>query len=268
MNLIDYGFIRSFSCLGKGGNPAPVFLVKEFPSQHLMQKIAVDLNFSEIAFIKETSSSNFYIRWFSPVSEAPICIHATVAPSWFLFARGYSNEKLIFNSNFYNFLSWQKEGVVYVKCPKFRINQIDDNDLLGDVIKETSYNLVGISNNVVIVELQKEEDVREFIPDLEAIKKMNCRALLITAKGTDSDFVYRYFAPIVGINEDPVCGSANCALAPYWSERLDKTSLMGRSLSKERGVVFSEVKGDYVVISGEAIIENKDLLKGVIGDIL
>ena len=133
------------------------------------------------------------------------------------------------------------------------IRIIKPNKLINEILKNCNVEYLGLSENILFVELKDKNEVKNFIPNLNLILKLPYRALLITSKDDEYDFISRYFAPSVGIDEDPVCGSAHCRLIPYWSKKLDKDSMMAYQASKRGGVIKCHNLTDKVIISGKTI---------------
>jgi predicted PhzF superfamily epimerase YddE/YHI9 len=240
------------------GNPAGVCFVDDFPNDQYMLQLSAKLGFSNSAFVKQLNGNKFQIRWFTPHSEAPICGHATLATSHILYENGHiqQNEEIVFESPSGN-LFVNKTGSWYnLNFPAYLdVEERIFNDKLFELIKiRPVFN--GFYNKGLFMEFASEEEVRNLNPDLEFLKTFKCRALTITAKakeGSEYDFISRYFAPSVGINEDPVCASAHCALIPYWSNKLGKKDLLAYQASKRGGVIKCKDLGDRVIISGEAV---------------
>lgn len=263
--------IDAFTSDPFSGNPAGVCLVKDFPKTELMQKIAFELYWSETVFIKYLDNTNYHIRWFSPKDEAPICGHATLACAHFLWESG------IVTSNEITFKSLagglpvalenhSNEKWITMDFPVYEIKKCDLNISnetflkISEALNDVEINEIWRDKLLYIVIVNSEEDVANCAPNLELIKTLDCRALVITAKSDkqETDFVSRYFAPKVGINEDPVCGSAHCRLAPFWAKRLNKKDLIARQLSFRGGVLRLKCDDNYVKISGQA----KTIMKG------
>jgi predicted PhzF superfamily epimerase YddE/YHI9 len=238
------------------GNPAGVCFYDEFPDDAAMQEIATKLSFSNSAFVKRTGPRQFDIKWFTPHSEASICGHATIATTHILF-----EEKMIDEGADIEFTS--KVGKLYTNKFKnwYSLNFPAYRDIEDRIFSKEIHAVLdgrplfnGFCNDRLFMEFASEKELYDLKPNLEALKKIKCRALIATAKGEDEyDFLSRYFAPSVGIDEDPVCASAHCILIPYWSEKLKKKNMMAYQASKRGGVIKCQDMGNRVMISGEAI---------------
>jgi PhzF family phenazine biosynthesis protein len=237
-----------------GGNPAAVCILENgwLPDETL-QKIAMENNLAETAFlIKE--KDRFQIRWFTPAVEVDLCGHATLASAHILFEQcGFDGEEIIFMSPRSGELRVKKNGTILsLNFPVDPIQKINIEEKLyaGLGIKpvdaykgKTDYMLV----------FNSEKEIRSIAPDFEKIKALAGRGLIITAKGDQSDFVSRFFAPQAGINEDPVTGSAHTSLTPYWSKVLNKKEMTAIQLSERKGYLTCKLLGERVEISGKAV---------------
>ena len=259
-------YVTAFSDKEESGNPAAIYIVDDFFSTAKMQSISTKENLSETAFVKKIAEGKYHIRWFTPVSEAPICIHATLAAAYALYNENYvdSKEGIIFTDGKQLFDVWLKDGWVSLVFPNIPIIDYQDIattkelQLLKKILVKSTYNYIGKSENILMVEFENEGMVNDFIPDLELIKQLPFRALLITSRSKEYDFISRYFAPIVGIDEDPVCGSAHCRLIPYWAEKLAKDEMIAYQASSRGGVIKCGNLKNKVVISGQAAIISKN----------
>ncbi len=254
-----------------GGNPAAVIPLKKWIPDELMQQLAMENNLSETVFFVPTSSTgggregaDFEIRWFTPELEINLCGHATLASAYIIFEiLKEKKRKVIFSS---------KSGLLIVRknfqspplggfrglmdFPSWKPEKISDypqglKEALG--INE----IVAVyKNRDLLVELNKEEDVKKAKPDFAALNKIGDK-VIITAPGKEIDFVSRFFAPAAGVDEDPVTGSAHSQLIPFWSYKLGKDKMQARQLSKRGGDIYCEQKGDRVIIGGECVFYMK-----------
>jgi len=235
-----------------GGNPAAVIQLDEWLPDEVLQKIALENNLSETAyFVKH--DDEFDLRWFTPTVEVDLCGHATLATAHILFAElGYEKNKIIFNS---------KSGKLTVACEDdtytmdFPLGEVSSRELKidGELLLGIKHKSAHSAGPDLLVEFDKERDIVGIEPNLFEIAKLNYRGIIATAKGDNSDFVTRYFAPQSGINEDPVTGSIHTNLSNYWSKKLNKTTFSAMQLSNRRGYLECTIKGDRVLISGKAV---------------
>ncbi|MFH1000164.1 MAG: PhzF family phenazine biosynthesis protein [Bacteroidota bacterium] len=244
------------------GNPAAVCVLDFWLDDQKMQSIAAENNLPETAFIVKNNKDNYFeIRWFTPEAEVELCGHATLASAHVLFKHlNIPGNQVTF---FSKYSSW-----LYV-------NQINDElqlDFPQDVYQavETPHLLIeafgakplecylGKTDYMLIFE--SKQQIQDFKPDFNLISKAGKRGVIVSAKGDYVDFVSRFFAPQLGIPEDPVTGSAHTLLAPYWSDKFGKTKLKALQLSKRGGQLTCQLVNDRVLISGKAIT----YLKGII----
>lgn len=241
------------------GNPAAVCPLEEWADEKLMQKIAMENNLSETAFYVRRKEV-VEIRWFTPAAEVDLCGHATLATSYVLF-----NEEN-YQGNVIRFVSKSGELVVRKEGNLITMNFPSDKPLPSAITERIirSFNLQPLSalkgKTDLMLVYEKEEDIRNLIPNFPAIAELPVRGVIVTARGDNSDFVSRFFGPQVGVNEDPVTGSAHTTLIPYWSERLGKNEMSAVQLSSRRGYLHCKHLGERVEISGQG----KLYLKGVI----
>jgi len=243
--------INAFASELLKGNPAAVCPLEEWLSDDIMQKIAFENNLSETAFFVP-KNSGFHIRWFSPTNEVDLCGHATLASAYVLF------NILDYNQNIIEFDS--KSGLL-------KVIKDDDNLILNfpaqaptpcDTPQEiiNALNITPIEclkSQDLIVVLNDENDVQNVDPDFEELKKIDLRGVIVTAQSKTCDFVARYFFPGIGIQEDPVTGSAYTQLAPYWASKLGKNLFHAKQLSARGGELICELFNDRVLISGKAV---------------
>jgi PhzF family phenazine biosynthesis protein len=239
-----------------GGNPAAIVPLRQWIDDTLMQQLAMENNLAETAFFVPSSngkSGEYDIRWFTPESEINLCGHATLASAWVLFNKLASTaDAITFHSKSGPLYVTRMKDMIFLDFPSWppeRFNEHPENldGLLG--VKE----IVGVyKHRDLLVELNSEEDVKSASPDFGLIKKTGYK-MIITAPGKDVDFVSRFFAPTVGIDEDPVTGSAHSQLIPFWSEKLGKTKMQAKQLSKRGGSLVVEQKGDRVLMGGKCV---------------
>lgn len=236
-----------------GGNPAAVCPLDCWLDENLMQQIATENNLAETAFFVPVENA-FEIRWFTPEAEVDLCGHATLASAHVLFNHlHYTKEKILFHSRNSGTLGVKKEGE-YLQLdfpadqPKKTKNIPDLEIAFGEKPMVT---FEGRDDYLLIYET--EQQIKSFSPDFERLKTIKKRGVIVSAKGDKDDFVSRFFAPGIGIPEDPVTGSAHTLLTPYWSEKLGKNKLTARQLSKRGGALNCELKKDRVLISGKAV---------------
>lgn len=235
------------------GNPAAVVPVKEWPEVAIMQQVASENNLSETAFYKINNDSTFSIRWFTPETEVDLCGHATLATAHVLFHhKGYQKERVTFRSKSGDLMVSLKEGRYTMNFPSNKPDPIPVPKLLPEAIGVIPL-FTGVNTDLLVL-IQDENTVLSMKPDLLILKKMEVRGVIITApaESEDYDFVSRFFAPTVGVQEDPVTGSAHTVLTPFWSKRLGKKILKARQISERGGNLYCEDLDDRVEIGGYA----------------
>lgn len=234
------------------GNPAAVCPLTEWLPDTLMQQIAMENNISETAFfVKE--GDQYTIRWFTPAVEVALCGHATLASAHVLYNHlGYAEDSITFVSPKSGPLPVTRYGdKITLDFPCAPLTAVPS---MEPVLSSLNTNILEVYRGTTdyLAVLESEEAVRSFVPDFERIKQSECRGIIITAKGKDVDFVSRFFAPLAGVNEDPVTGSAHTMLTPYWAKALNKQELTALQVSARGGRLWLTLKGDRVLIAGTA----------------
>lgn len=234
------------------GNPAAVVPLKNWLNDDVMQKISAENNLSETAYFVEEDDGSYTIRWFTPKTEVDICGHATLASAHVLYEHlGFEGEKVVFKSKSGELTVEKKDEIYWMNFPSNPPEPIPVPKLLPEAIGTIPL-YTGVNRDMLVL-LQDESTVRSVKPDYSLLEKMEVRGIIITAKGDDCDFVSRFFAPSVGIYEDPVTGSAHSILTPFWGKRLGKSSLNARQISDRGGNIMCNQKGDRVEIGGAAV---------------
>ncbi len=236
------------------GNPAAVVILENWIADELMKSIAAENNLSETAFVVN-KGEYFEIRWFTPLVEVELCGHATLASAFVVFnILNYPNNIINFHSRKRGILTVEKvEDKIVLNFPADTIQKIDIPNLLIEAFNHTPIEAYkGKTDYLLLFNNQKEIESLE--PNFAKIAESKVRGVMVTAKGTETDFVSRFFAPFVGINEDPVTGSAHTTLIPFWANRLGKTELTAKQLSKRAGDLTCELIEDRVKIGGNAVL--------------
>lgn len=235
-----------------GGNPAAVCPLDSWPEDKTLQSIAAENNLSETAFFVATDDA-FQIRWFTPEVEVNLCGHATLASAHIIFNElGHTKASIQFHSKSGLLQVYKNENFLTLDFPTAELSQAI---IKGDFSEAIGKMPIGLfhGNNKLLAVYEKEEDIVNIHPNFEKLSKLDYMGVIITAPGSHSDFVSRFFAPRVGINEDPVTGSAHTLLIPFWADHLNKTELHAFQLSRRKGELFCEYKEDRVWISGHAV---------------
>lgn len=234
------------------GNPAAICPLDAWLDDDLMQSIATENNLSETAFFVP-KDDGFELRWFTPDGEVDLCGHATLASAYVLFnILHYNRDRIRFSTRSGDLFVAQKDGLLEMDFPATPLQRRDIDAKLAAAFGQTPIELWSGADYVALFE--NETIIRNFDPDQLLLKQLDLRGVIVTAPGDHCDFVSRFFAPKHGIPEDPVTGSAHCALAPYWAERLGKPVLQARQISKRGGDVGCEVIGERVLLRGRAVV--------------
>ncbi len=243
------------------GNPAAVCILDKWLQEDLLQSIAEENNLSETAFVV-LKPEGLELRWFTPCTEVDLCGHATLAAGFVLFEYGqHPADSIDFQTRKSGTLTVLRKGeLLEMDLPARPVMAQANPSELQDALR-MSLSASFVSQEDLLVVLDSEASVRECKPDFKALEKIECRGVIITAPGDKSDFVSRFFAPRVGIPEDPVTGSAHCVLAPYWAKRLGKSYLHAFQVSKRGGELFCRYEGERVKISGKAVLYFKGIIE-------
>lgn len=241
-----------------GGNPAAVVTLESWLPDEVMQAVAAENNLAETAFVGP-GERNPRLRWFTPTVEVDLCGHATLATAHVLFTSHFPDRgELAFET---------RSGVLVVRRQgdqlvlDFPARPGVPVDVGADVAAALgAWPVETWQARDLLVVLEDEDLVRNLRPDIRLIAALDVFAVMVTAAGSDVDFVSRFFAPRAGIPEDPVTGSAHCTLTPYWAARLGRTRLTARQVSRRGGTLECELAGDRVLIAGRCV----EYLRGVI----
>lgn len=239
------------------GNPAAICPLKEWLPDDIMLAIAAENNLAETAFYVPVDDS-FEIRWFTPYTEVDLCGHATLASAFVLCNYEDYPENSI---NFYSPRSGSLpvtvlEDKFILNFPKDQFSEIELTQELRSATNQKPLAAFKGKTDYMLV-FEKQEEIARMEPDLPLIAKLDARGLIVTAKGNDYDFVSRFFGPAVGVNEDPVTGSAHTTLTPYWAQQLNKTELKAFQLSKRGGELNCRLAGDRVELAGKVALYMK-----------
>ena len=240
------------------GNPAAVVLLDKWLPDEVMQSIASENNLSETAFIC-LEQNGIGIRWFTPKTEVELCGHATLASAFVVFK--YLKppvDKLTFitqkSGNL--FVTKTNNNWIEMDFPPYSIKPVNAPIGLIDALGTKPLSIYEAGPDMLLV-YGNEKEIRDIKPDFLNLAKINTRGVIITAPREKNminvDFVSRFFAPRLGISEDPVTGSAHCSLTPYWTKVLNKSTVIGYQLSVRGGLLKCELKQDRVIISGQAV---------------
>ncbi|KML23286.1 isomerase [Leclercia adecarboxylata] len=239
------------------GNPAAVCLLPFWPNDDVLQKIAMENNLSETAFyVASTEEKTFNLRWFTPVTEVELCGHATLATAAVLFERGSSEKKLKFFTRSGTLIVTRENDYYSLNFPSQSAEIIDVPVTLADALGLSTKDIdcvLSASDIVVVIHNERLLDCLQ--PDLVALKKIPTRGVVVTAAASACDFRSRWFGPQVGVDEDPVTGSAHTFLAPFWAARLGQDSLNAVQGGARKGkIICSVLEKERVKLTGEGRI--------------
>lgn len=234
------------------GNPAAVCPLEKWISADLMQAIAEENNLSETVFFVKNGNS-FDIKWFTPTCEMDLCGHATLAAAHIIFSElNFKEKQLIFNSKSGKLTVTKAADWYTLNFPSEEISAIETPELLKQALNVPILKSFK-GNGKLLVELENETAIKNLSPKFNLLAQIETNMIIVTSKGDHVDFVSRVFAPNLGINEDPVTGSAHTLLIPYWTKKLLKTNLEAVQLSKRTGYLKCEYLNDRVEMSGQAV---------------
>ncbi len=255
--------VDAFTDTPFSGNPAAVCILPAEADAQWMQRVAGEMNLSETAFVTRRQDG-YGLRWFTPWSEVDLCGHATLASAHVLWEEGRvgPDETIIFHTKSGVLTCERAEEWIEMNFPLTPESPAAPPEGLAEALGITP-RYVGKSEFDFLVEADSEALVRGLAPDFGLLGALPMRGCIVTARAEESayDFVSRFFAPAVGVNEDPVTGSAHCCLGPFWARRLGKDDLTGHQASARGGVVRVRILGNRVVLAGRAVTVMKgDLL--------
>ena len=243
--------VDAFSRSVFGGNPAAVVPLEAWLDEPTMQAIAAENNLAETAFFVR-EAAGYRIRWFTPGTEVRLCGHATLASAHVLFTKIEPGLGAVEFASKSGPLRVARDGDrLVLDFPAWLAEAAPPPAGLVEAIGAAPRESYRATTDVLLV-YEDEEAVAALSPDFRELARIDARGVIATAPGRDVDFVSRFFAPAVGVNEDPVTGSAHCALTPYWAARLGKNALRARQISRRGGELDCELAGDRVKIAGRA----------------
>lgn len=248
--------VDAFTSQAFRGNPAAVcFLDRERDAQW-MQDVAAEMNLSETAYLLPRDGG-FSLRWFTPAAEVALCGHATLASAHALWEEGVLSPKDIarFHTKSGVLTAERRGDLIELDFPASFEQSTEPPAGLLDSLGVTNPRYVGRNKFDYLIEVESEDVIRNLRPDFGLLRKVEARGVMVTsrASSTQADFVSRWFGPTVGVNEDPVTGSAHCCLTPYWSKQLGKTDMLAYQASPRGGFVRVRLEGERVKLGGNAV---------------
>ncbi len=221
-----------------------------------MQAVAAEMNVAETAFLVRRDDGAYDLRWFTPTVEVDLCGHATLASAHVLWDERFlpAEERARFHTRSGLLTAWREGDSVRMDFPSEPVAACEAPPVLTEALG-LPFTFAGKNRMDWLVEVADEAAVKAVQPDLRAIARLGVRGVIVTARSSspERDFVSRFFAPAAGVDEDPVTGSAHCALAPYWDGKLGKSDLRGYQASARGGTVCCKVVDDRVILGGHAV---------------
>lgn len=247
--------VDAFTDRPYAGNPAAVCLLEGPRDDAWMQSVASEMNLSETAFIS-ARDDGFDLRWFTPVAEVDLCGHATLASAHALWTTRCVEDtrSITFHTRSGPLVCSRHGEFIEMDFPAVPVQAADSPAGLVDALGAEAV-FCGTSRFDLLLEFESEHVIRSLDPDFAKLRRIPARGIIATSRSSDPrfDFVSRFFGPGVGVDEDPVTGSAHCSLGPFWGERLGKTEMTALQASSRSGIVSVRVAGDRVVLGGQAV---------------
>lgn len=253
MNLVKYQ-VDAFADNVFEGNPAAVIHLTEWLPESTMQNIAMENNLSETAFFIR-KEDHFHIRWFTPTSEVDLCGHATLASAFVIYNFIEKFDEIKFESRSGDLFVKRTDPFFTLNFPVKNPKPINPDHKLIELFTVKPVEV--LFDKSLLIVFEKEDDVVNMNFEIRKLLNFKTHGAIITAPGNQVDFVSRFFAPDVGIDEDPVTGYAHTILTPYWSKKLNKKRLNAVQVSKRKGKLICEIDNDRVYISGNAVLYSK-----------
>lgn len=255
MNIPIYQ-VDAFTIKPFTGNPAAVCLLEKTKADTWMQNVASEMNLSETAFLVP-KRDGYHLRWFTPTTEVELCGHATLASAHILYEFGFyeEDETIEFYTLSGTLTASYNNAIISLDMPRREAALIEPPSVLTDVLGVAPITTAIFEDKLILAEFENEDQVRSFLPNFKRIAELPQHEVVITAKAEAGkyDFVSRFFAPKMGINEDPVTGSAHCFLGPYWSAKLGKEQFIAYQASPRGGEVCVRLEKDRAFIGGKAV---------------
>jgi PhzF family phenazine biosynthesis protein len=244
--------VDAFSSKVFGGNPAAICPLEKWLPDATLQSVASENNLSETAYFVPTGD-RYHLRWFTPAAEMDLCGHATLASAYVLFHElQYSNESVYFDTKSGELVVKREGDLLVMDFPSRPPKPVNADARLAAAMGGNPKEILASRDYFLVYDT--EEEVLALQPDMAALSRLDKPTFIATARGKNCDFVSRFFAPTLGVPEDPVTGSAHCTLIPYWAAKLGKDLLHAWQVSARRGELFCKLAGDRVEMAGHAAL--------------
>ena len=251
-----YLIVDSFTSRPFRGNPAAVVLLEERRDDEWMRHVAREMNLSETAFLLR-EGEGFNLRWFTPAVEIDLCGHATLASAHALWQESLvpSDRAISFSTLSGILTARPRGGAIELDFPTLPPTSVEaPTGMLAALGLVEAPVYIGVNaSRFFVVRVRDERVVRELSPDFAALAAVDARAVIVTASGSSTDIVSRFFCPRLGMNEDPVTGAAHCTLGPYWKQELGRSDLTAFQASVRGGFVNVRVEGERTFLSGQSV---------------
>lgn len=254
LSALNFYHVDAFANTVFEGNPAAVIILKEWLEDVVLQKIASENNLPITTFVREERDA-FKVRWFTPTTEADLCGHGSLAAAFII--TEFLNPMLStikFKGQLGEFTVTKEKELFTIEFPQYPLQPSVTFPALEEILGAKPIEVLTFEKDVVLAVLEREEQVRSFVPSFQRIEELDFSCLGITAPGDHVDFVSRWFAPKVGLPEDYVTGSAHCLLTPFWSAKLKKEKMIAKQVSPRERALICELKGEKVALSGKAVL--------------
>lgn len=254
---IPYQIIDAFAAGAFTGNPAAVVILKESAEEAWRQSLAAELNLSETAYLQARDDGDWDLRWFTPTVEVDLCGHATLASAHSLWGQGLADpgSPLRFHTRSGLLQARLQGDWIELDFPSDDPRPCDPPAGLLESLGIQAPIEVHKGRSDYLIVVATEAEVRALDPDFSGLGNLECRGVIVTAPGdNEHDLVSRFFAPVTGVDEDPVTGSAHCTLGPYWAKRLGKQELVAYQASARGGLVKIRVAGERTYLQGKAVL--------------
>ena len=256
--------VDAFAAKVFSGNPAAVMPLQQWLDDDTLQAIAMENNLSETAFLV-ACDQGYELRWFTPAVEVDLCGHATLAAAHALFEHlGETGDEVRFQTRSGELRVLRDGELLTLDFPETALQPAEVDLAVCKALGATASEAMIPRNNPhsVLYVYEFEQDVAKLEPDFAALRSVSEHCIIATAPGDDCDFVSRFFGPPVGVDEDPVTGSAHCALVPYWSKRLGQKTLEARQISARGGDLACRLEGGRVFMAGRAVTFMQGMVVG------
>ncbi len=249
---MKYYVVDAFTDQVFKGGPAGVLFRNAWLDDEVMQNIAMENNLADTAFVTK-QDGEYYLRWFMPKAEIDLNGHATLAAGYIFFRFIEPDKKEVTFHTKSGDLIVKKEGdYVVLDFPRITSNRVEITDRMVEILGKRPIEAFKSTNYTFVYE--SETDVKNLTPNYELMKELDSQGAFVTSVGDTSDIVGRAFWPMMGVNEDPVCGNMHCNLVPIWKEKLHKDVLVSHQLSPRGATVFCESQGERVILKGRAAL--------------